>query len=971
MSENNSLNFGVTTQPSRLTCCSFNARSLNDKLNDLHTLMMEPIDLICITETWLRSDIPDSLIIDGLNYSIFRCDRVGKIGGGVCILTYNDKIAASRVKIADKYSDCEIVAVDIINSDVRFRVINCYRPPSSDTDSFAVANFQLLIDSLSVLCDIDGTVLLCGDFNLPSINWDNDPPLPTGTVGCSDCFISFINQHLLHQFVTDVTRPSHSERGRGSILDLVLCNDNFLLHEVTVEQPFCSSDHFMVKFNVLHFNNTNLSQDVRFRYDFARADWDSIISYLYTVDFSSLLSTELEPADSFERFYSVLSYSIELFVPKVDHSRAHKTNRKYYPAYIRKLILKKRQAWRLYRKFRTASCLQKYKGLATACRNAIYEYTKICEEKTLETANLGQFYRLANSKFSTKSAVGPIKGPDGRLTVDSALKASVFQKYFSSVFTSDDNRFPSFGLDRPPSSKLSQIAFNPFAVRRILQKINVKSTCGPDGVPAVFLNKCRDVLCYPLSMLYQLSFNSSFIPEVWRKAYITPVYKKGDSSEPKNYRPIALTCNLCKVMEAVVKDSMMTFFLQNNLITKQQHAFLAKHSTTSNLLECTNDWVMSLKHRIAVDTIYIDFSRAFDSVVHSKLLTKLSAYGIDGLSLQWIASFLSGRLQCVVTGNCSSDWAKVLSGVPQGSVIGPLLFIVFINDVESVCHGQCKLKLYADDLKLYSAVTSDDDSVSLQQSVDNLSQWAALWQLSINVSKSCVLHLGAASYKSGHVYYIDGNALNVNNSVCDLGVNIQENLCFHNHVASIVSKANTRVGIIYRGFRTRDPEFLRKAFITYVRPVLEYCSNVWNPHHVKYIDLIENVQRHFTKRVPQLRKYSYLERLAFLDLESLELRRLKSDLVMYFKIFNNLVALDAEEYFNIRMTHDATRSKKAVLVKSIDGNANCFYSFFNRSIDCWNALPPDVVNSRTLSIFKLKLNLTNLNHFLSGNIYKN
>ena len=192
------------------------------------------------------------------------------------------------------------------------------------------------------------------------------------------------------------------------------------------------------------------------------------------------------------------------------------------------------------------------------------------------------------------------------------------------------------------------------------------------------------------------------MPLVWLKAYITAIYKKGDSSKACNYRPISLTCTMYKLMEVIVKDHVMKYLLSKGLVSKEQHAFIMKYSTVTNLLECMHDWAVSLHNKIPVDAIYIDFSRAFDSVVHSKLLVKLQTFGISGNLLSWICAFLSDRSQSVVVENCSSSWLSVRSGDPQGFVLGPIFFILFIDDIAEICCGTVKHALFADDLKLFS-----------------------------------------------------------------------------------------------------------------------------------------------------------------------------------------------------------------------------------------------------------------------------
>jgi hypothetical protein len=360
-------------------------------------------------------------------------------------------------------------------------------------------------------------------------------------------------------------------------------------------------------------------------------------------------------------------------------------------------------------------------------------------------------------------------------------------------------------------------------------------------------------------------------------------------------------------------------------------------------------------------------SYAFDSIVHSKLVFKLSNYGINGNLLQWISSFLTCRLQCVVTEHCFSDWLPVVSGVPQGSVLGPILFILYIDDIGVICSGSVTHKLFADDLKLYTTIKSDIDRASLQTALNRLQQWCIDWQLTINIEKSHVLHIGKNN--SQFPYTLNGSQISAADTVSDLGVIIDPILKYDAHINNLVGKGFQRVGVLFRGFASRSVRVLKKAYITFVRPVLEYASSVWSPHLIKHIDSIERVQKYFTRRIPSLRDLSYPERLAAIDLEPLELRRLKADLTLYYKCLHNLIALPPDVYFAESEQTSFTRSGGSRLLRP-QCNTNWFDNdFFNRCLNCWNALPADVVNADTVIRFKQLLSKVDLLQYLHCSYY--
>ena len=414
-------------------------------------------------------------------------------------------------------------------------------------------------------------------------------------------------------------------------------------------------------------------------------------------------------------------------------------------------------------------------------------------------------------------------------------------------------------------------------------------------------------------------------------------------------------------MESVIKDSLIKHLYDNKLITKQQHGFLSKHSTCSQLLECVNDWSIALNVRNSVDVVYIDFCKAFDSVVHTKLLCKLKAYGINGLLLRWITSFLNNRTQSVRVGSCISDLSPVISGVPQGSVLGPILFLIYINDLVDLFDSNVSVKLFADDAKIYINIVDITSINTLQDALFSISRWANLWQLKISITKCSVLHLGR--HNLSYDYAIDGVTLPNVREVRDLGVIIDSKLSFSAHYAQIVSKAHQRACMINRCFKSKDPHLLFRAFNTYVRPLIEYCSPVWAPVYKCDIVKLESVQRRFTKKLKGLHHLCYFDRLNYLKAETLETRRLKQDLLMMFKIMHKFVDIDVNELFDLNGL-GVTRGHNFKLVKPLCNNNSRSHSFSCRRLDCWNNLHYDIVNLTTVYNFRNALNRVDLSKYL-------
>jgi ribonucleases P/MRP protein subunit RPP40 len=494
----------------------------------------------------------------------------------------------------------------------------------------------------------------------------------------------------------------------------------------------------------------------------------------------------------------------------------------------------------------------------------------------------------------------------------------------------------------------------------VLRELKPKFSSGPDGYSAFFLKNIASQIAFPLYLLFNQSFCCSDIPSVWRQAVVIPVFKKGNASECNNYRPISLTCICCKLMETIIKKQVIDFLLRHGSISKQQHGFLSKHSTCSQIIECVNDWSLALNNRKQVDVVYIDFCKAFDSVVHKKLIHKLESLGIRGKLLLWIEAFLSNRTQAVKIAKAVSRSVDVISGVPQGSVLGPLLFLVYINDIVDVFDSKVQIKLFADDAKIYVVVNDITDCEHMQYYIDKLVSWANCWQLKISIPKCACLHLGTR--RVNYQYLIGGESLPDVDSMVDLGVTVSTNLKFSKHISCIVNRAHQRACLILRCFKCRDPETLCRAFVVYIRPLLEYCSQVWSPCYLTDICKLERVQRQFTKRLKGMRNLSYGMRLEKLNLETLELRRLKFDLIFVYKIMHGLVSVDNNIFEFSNMVN--LRGHSCKMTKPVS-NINCrLFSFASRVVDVWNILPQTAIEADTLDEFKEIVDNVNFCKFL-------
>ena len=424
------------------------------------------------------------------------------------------------------------------------------------------------------------------------------------------------------------------------------------------------------------------------------------------------------------------------------------------------------------------------------------------------------FFKYVNKKLGRSHEVGILKTASGENAITDQSKANTLNSFFSSVNVRDNNVIPEFSPRVNENTMLDNIQFRPETIVKLSKKIKPKSSQGPDGYSSYLLTKIVPAIAEPVSMMYQSFMSVGRIPTMWKSAIITPLHKKGVSSDPSNYRPVSLTSVFCKLMERAVVLDLINYLLSNKLMNKQQHGFVKRKCTATNLLESLSDWTLNVENGRRQTVAYIDFAKAFDSVCHSKLLMKLSQYGIKGSLLEWIRDFLTGRSHQTRVNGVLSGVADIVSGVVQGSCLGPVLFLLYINDLTDIFTDAVTVKLYADDVKIYSSIIVNENAIGqeLQQNLNKLTKWASDWQLPISYTKCCVLDVGKRAGSPDILCMLDDRTVEQTEEVLDLGVTINNKLNFSKHIAKIVTKAHRRANLIIRCFMSRDTSSLVKAF---------------------------------------------------------------------------------------------------------------------------------------------------------------
>ena len=819
-----------------------------------------------------------------------------------------------------------------MNNSVNFRIGSVYRPPNATLDD-SISLFSFMKSQLENIKHYS----IYGDFNLNDIDWVNLE---------AKCQIA--NDFLETVTLVGATQCVNFATRNDNMLDLLLCSDQNMIQDIYCSEPFSGSDHCSISYSIQKLSKQKKPKTVK--PCFKKADYELINAYLATVDWNQLYAQCVEPDDYYTVFREVIDNIIVNFVPFTSGTRD--TKPPWYNNKLKNLRRIKQRHWQKYKRNRNIVKYAKYEESLKCYKSEVLKSKCLFEKGLFENRkqNSKKFFNYIKKQTTVCSEIPCLKGENFLASTDSQ-KAGLLSEYFGSVFTSDNHVLPDFHVEC--DSKISSFHCETRTMVKIIKKLKLSSSPGPDGITVGFLKNIIAQIANPLCKLYNVSLSNGYIPKDWKIAHVIPIYKKGDAQLPSNYRPVSLTPILCKVLERIVRIQIVSYLFDNGIIPRSQHGFLSKKSTVSNLIECLDKWTENYDRGIQTDVIYLDYSKCFDSVVHSKLLYKLAKYGFSDNAYKWIENFLINRVQHVKVGTCLSDAQEVISGVPQGTVLGPLLFLCFSSDIKDIVKN-CHLSMYADDTKLYLGNKNINDCNLLQEDLNSVFSWAKSWQLKLNPDKT--KHLCIGNCRVNFDFKLNGTDIDRVESICDIGVNIQSNLKFTNHCNRVVKRGFFNIRNMFNTFKGHNTEFYVNMYRTYVRPILESSSQVWSPYLIGNIDKLESVQRYFTRKLPGLSDRSYKDRLSHLQLESLEARRIKADIILYYKVLSNKTVVNTD---NCIRTFNSHRGHNHHLYHHYSRTEARKNFWANRIVKNWNSLSHEIVNCTSVYAFKKKLKHVN------------
>ena len=905
-------------------------------------------------------------------YNIHRADRTSpRKNAGVAIYYKDHLVANDNLTYSADY--CQLVALYI--KSLNIIIAGIYRPPNPTNNH--VIEFRNLIKKLNEFIQKYPTAELQihGDLNMKSLNWQSLTLKPGHGEGiseqnCVDTLVKFMQENFTSQLVTENTRNDKS------LLDVVITNNEETVHSIEVVKTKLS-DHDLLKTKLLgdKFVHANKSEKYTPEHPFdklnwRKAKWEPMKEELRAINWKSLLENKdpnemcviinnkvAEIASNHCPKHKIVNKKTD--IPRGRRAkigaRRHTIAKINFHKYVK--VMKNEQEREINRT-KISKLQEKVRELEEAIRQDIEEESRRKEEEAIRKIknNPHAFYSFANSKRKQKCKIGPLIDSDGNLQSDPKVMADLLQKQYTKVFSEEEDNTPD-NQDNTSSNTgkvFSDIEFSENDIIKAINSMPENSSPGPDKFPSILIKRCKEELSAPFYTLWRKSMDTGIVPIGLKQQTIVPIFKKESKANPANYRPVSLTSHVLKIFGRVLREKLVTFIESNNLLTNDQYGFRPSRNTILQLLVHIDNIIEILERNKNADVLYLDFAKAFDKVCHKTLLKKLEGFGIQGNVLRWIGNYLDERYQRVIVQGKLSESELVKSGVPQGTVLGPVLFILYINNITEVLKNSA-IKIFADDSKLIRAIESEEDRKMLQEDLIAVIKWADDNRMQLNDTKFMLLQHGQNDNLK-QPYRINENVLlEQSENAKDLGILVDSELKFNQHRDTCTTSASQIAGWTLHVFSSRSKEVMLVLYKSLVRPKSEYGCMLFNPHEIGEISKLESVQRNFTHRIENMESLNYWERLKSLGLYSMQRRRERFICVQMYKIYRNLIPNNLNLQFYETPRHGPMCRRKKLISKSARINSLRCNSFSDSGAKLFNCLPKQLKLSKTKESFKRNL----------------
>lgn len=900
-----------------ITCYFQNVRGLRTKVDEFFASISDTeFSIVGLVETWLSPDINSSEYFP-MSFNVLRSDRrfheVQLSKGGGALLAVDSNLNIDPVDMS--YITNTLVNIDIVgckcflNNYYILYIYVTYIPPS-----ISVNELELFLELLGQSVNNHRNVLIMGDFNITHFN--NNDIIDTKCQLIND-FINFVSLNQVNNVVNV----------NGRLLDLVFTNiqckvfhDCLPLVKEDVHHP---AIQLALSPNAASFPTFPVNSAGK-NYNFRKANYPRLYDALLNTDWSFLneFSDVNEACDS---FYRKLYSLFDLYVPLYSNSKSSYPSW-YAPDLKRNLRLKNYYRNR-YRRTKNDVYLQDFYRIRTITKTQISEcyknYINAAEQSILTDSK--RFWNFVNNKRGNSRIPGKMHINNEEEFSTPQHIVDGFAHYFRSVYVLDDANFtlPNNVFNNLPCVNINQLTET--IVRQSISKLKNKLTAGHDLVPSFLVRDCAGVLTAPLLTIFNLSLRTAQFPICWKLGRICPVFKSGDVTNVSNYRPISILPNFAKVLEI----SVYSYIYQSvkNLLSPYQHGFLEKRSSITNLALITQDLCEALDSKGQVDVVYTDFSRAFDTISHNILLAKLEEFGFSVSLIHFFRTYLIDRSYYVAYGGFRSRPFLAVSGVPQGSNLGPLLFLLFIDGLMNSV--DCHKLLYADDLKIYCNINSIADCLHLQSQIDVIVNWCKLSSLKLNANKCKVISFSRKKSPIIFDYTLNNVTLERHFGTKDLGIFFDCELNFSEHINNISKSSSRLLGFIIRNCRHFTNEAaLKTLYFSLLRSKMEYGSLIWYPIYENQSLTLESIQRKFLKYLSFKINGIYPGQgcdhellLSTFGIPSLATRRIMNSIIFLFKLFNNNIDCSLLlERFNIRISNFGSRQTDTFYLRTATTN---------------------------------------------------
>ena len=817
--------------------------------------------------------------------------------------------------------------------------------------------------------------LVVGDFNAKNTTWWGDTTDYPG-----ERISDITNLHGLHEIIN---QPTHLYPGKSpTCIDQFFCSQPNLISESGVLPSLLPQCHHDIIYAKIDFNVKSPPPYKRPMWDYKNADVTSIRRSLTSINWVRC-NQHRNPNNQVEFLTDCILNSFSNFCPNRIITCRHKDA----PWMTNEIKLKLKEKTNIYKKYVKNKYDLGYKqllhekmnetsNLITNAKNKYY----VNEGKKLLDPALGpkKYWSILNSFLGNKKMpiIPPLFENDEVIT-DYSTKAEIFNTYFASQCTPLDDSDVLPDIASRTILNLSSVTISKTKILEIIRALDSNKSSGWDGISPQMLKICDESIVTPIHIIFDTCIREGIFPDKWKMSNVCPVHKKGLKNIKSNYRPISLLPILGKIFEKVIFDSLYDFLTNNKFLTSCQSGFIKGDSCVNQLLAITHEIHKNLDANPSIDTIgvFLDMSKAFDKVWHNGLICKLKSYGIQSKLLALLNNYLSYRKQRVVINGVTSSWKPIISGVPQGSVLGPLLFLVFINDLPD--NLTCNPKLFADDVSLNAVMHDKDVSTqNLKDDLNRLLEWSTKWKMVFNPEPSkpaeevIFTNRNSTAYESVSYSGVDVMPVDYHKH---LGFTLDSKMNFIKHIDSKISKANQGIGILKRLYNYRPRNSLIQIYKSFIRPHLDYCDVIYHkpmyddfycqyyseraisdPINTNYLfnNKIESVQYNASLAITGCVRGTNRERLySELGLMSLYDRRRFHRLSFFYKILNQLTPEYLRCFIPIptRRLH-VTRANRDVVIQT--RTLKFRYSFFPDASKSWNHLSNFIKSSPTLNVFK-------------------